>query len=123
MIKMIGNRQGSHMAEAAVVLPIVILAVITLVLIIMFFYQQSIQQSRMHMVLRAEAGSLTGRMTCKTADFDGQIGKTREGIYPVVRGSLELSMGSSGLLKAPGRTEISDTWRITNGPKHVRRWK
>lgn len=111
------------MAEAAVVLPIVILAVITLVLIIMFFYQQSIQQSRMHMVLRAEAGSLTGRMTCETADFDGQIDKTREGIYPVVRGSLELSMGSSGLLKAPGRTEISDTWRITNGPKHVRRWK
>ena len=54
MIKMIGNRQGSHMAEAAVVLPIVILAVITLVLIIMFFYQQSIQQSRMHMVLRQD---------------------------------------------------------------------
>lgn len=111
------------MAEAAVVLPIVILAVITLVLIIMFFYQQSVQQSRMHMALRAEAGSITGKMACETTRWDGQIDKTREGIYPVVRGSLELSMGSRGLLKAPGRTEITGTWRITNGPKHVRRWR
>lgn len=117
------NRRGSYMAEAAIVLPIVILAVITLILILTFFYEQSIRQSQLHMALRAESGIASGKMTCETVNWDGQITKTRQGIYHVVRGSREISMGSRGLLKEPGLSTVEGTWRITDGPRHVRRWR
>ena len=46
---MISNsKRGSYIAEASIVLPMVVLAVITVMLIVMFFYSQVTEQSRLH---------------------------------------------------------------------------
>ena len=47
------NKRGSYIAEAAIVLPFIILAVITCVLIVMDFYEGVSQQCEQHKVERA----------------------------------------------------------------------
>ena len=47
------NKRGSYIAEAAIVLPFIILAVITCVLIVMDFYESVSQQCEEHRVERA----------------------------------------------------------------------
>ena len=64
------SRKGSYIVEAAIVLPMVILAVITIVLIIMFFYSQVTERSAMHIALRHGAGEAAGK-TVYTGDEAG----------------------------------------------------
>lgn len=69
------SRRGSAVAEAAVVLPVTIMVTITLVLILLFFCQLSMEQSRMHMVIRDTAGTSDGH-TVTTGDrpsFSGTV--------------------------------------------------
>ena len=114
------SRRGSYIAEAAVVLPFVILAVITVVLIIMFFYQSSLAECRMHMALRCEAGLVTGKYSSFAGDgtalspedlWDGSI--TTSGVSPVKRVSAtaEVSMVSRGLLSRIGRRKVTGSLR------------
>ena len=49
------SRKGSYIMEAALVMPIMILAVITSVMIIIFFYREMSEQSLMHTALMNEA--------------------------------------------------------------------
>ena len=63
------NKRGSYIAEAAIVLPFIILAVITCVLIVMDFYEGVSQQCEDHKVERA------GEVAEETAfaDADGDL--------------------------------------------------
>ena len=126
-----GSRRGSYIAEAAVVLPSVILSVITVVLIIMFFYDSSISQSRMHMALRCEAGLVTEKCTTYAEDgtalspeeiWDGRITTSGVSAAKRVTGSAEVSMVSRGLLSRIGRREIKGDLRALDpvGIKRLR---
>lgn len=124
-----GGRRGSYIAEAAVVLPFVILAVITVVLIIMFFYASSVSQSRMHMALRCEAGLATGKCTAYAEDgsalspdeiWDGQITASGVSAARRVSAGAEVSMVSRGLLSDLGRREITGSFRALD-PAGLRR--
>lgn len=68
------SRKGSYIVEAAIVLPMVILAVITLVLIIMFFYSQVTERSAMHIALRHGAGEAAGKTVYTGVEEDGGKG-------------------------------------------------
>ena len=124
-----GRRRGSYIAEAAVVLPFVILAVLTTVLIILYFYDSSVSESRMHMALRCEAGQASGKSTAYSEDdsrlssedlWDGQL--TSSGVFPAarVRGSKSISMVSAGLLARLGRRQLSDQLRVTDPARSLR---
>ena len=110
------NRRGSYIAEAAVVLPFVILAVITVVLIIMFFYTSSLSQCRMHMALRCEAGLITEKCTSYADDgtalstdelWDGRITSSGLPAAKRVAAAGDVSMVSRGLLSNIGRRQIT----------------
>ena len=60
------NKRGSYIAEAAIVLPFIILAVITCVLIVMDFYEGVSQQCEEHRVERA--GEVTEAAALEDAD-------------------------------------------------------
>ena len=115
-----GSRRGSYIAEAAVVFPFVILAVITVVLIVMFFYQSSLAECRMHMALRCEAGLVTEKYSAYGDDgialspedlWDGSV--TSSGVRPAKRvsGAAEVSMVSRGLLSKVGRRRLTGSIR------------
>ncbi len=115
------SRRGSYIAEAAVVLPFVIMAVITTVLIIMFFYESSLSECRMHMALRCEAGQISEKCTTYSDDghvlssgdlWDGSI--TSSGVAPAKRvsGSADVAMVSRGLLSKLGRRHLTGEMRV-----------
>ena len=115
------SRRGSYIAEAAVVLPFVILAVITVVLIIMFFYASSLSQCRMHMALRCEAGLISEKCTSYAGDgtalspdaiWDGHITSSGLAAAKRVTGSADVSMVSRGLLSHVGRRHITGGLRV-----------
>lgn len=56
------NKKGTVMAEAAMVFPIVILAVAALIFVFQFFYQQTEMRVEIHKALRAESGEIHGTM-------------------------------------------------------------
>ena len=117
------NRRGSYIAEAAVVLPFVILAVITVVLIIMFFYTSSLSQCRMHMALRCEAGLITEKCTSYADDgtalstdelWDGRITSSGLPAAKRVTGAADVSMVSRGLLSKVGTRQITGDLRAVD---------
>ena len=124
-----GGRRGSYIAEAAVVLPFVILSVLTVVMIVMFFYESSLAESRMHMALRCEAGLITEKCTSYSEDgiilspdtvWNGNI--TTSGVTPAKRviGTGEVRMVSHGLLSGLGRREITGDLRAADPVKLLR---
>lgn len=92
-----GKKKGGTIVEAAMVFPLVILAVLTLIYILIFFYQVTETNVKMHLALRAESGKLS-----ETLDY----GEQPEAPYPVYKkaGSVcykgTLSFLEAGLLKS-----------------------
>lgn len=62
------NKKGTSMVEAAVVFPLVILAVAALIQILVFFYQLTETNVKMHLALRAESGSISQTVIYETAE-------------------------------------------------------
>lgn len=123
------GRRGSYIAEAAVVLPFVILAIITAVLIILFFYSSSVSESRMHMALRCEAGQLTGKAAAFADDgsrlsaenlWDGSVTSSGPAPAKTVRGSKHVSMVSAGLLSRLGSRQLSGQLRAVDPVRALR---
>ena len=123
------NRRGSYIAEAAVVLPVIIFAVITVVLIVMLFYEQSVNQSRMHMALRCEAGQITGKTVTYNEElqpldaatvWDGNIASERKGLFRQVAGDKEIQMIAKGILSERFALRLSDTAHAADGVNYIR---
>ena len=122
------SRRGSYIAEAAVVLPFVMLAIITTVLIIMYFYESSVSESRMHMALRCEAGLITEKSTAYAENtalspeelWDGSLTTSGAATAKRVSGSKNISMASAGLLSGPGRRQISGQLRAVDPVRALR---
>ena len=53
------NKKGTTMVEAALIFPLVILAVMAVIYIIIFLFQQVETQSEIHIALRKESGILS----------------------------------------------------------------
>ena len=107
--------------EAAVVLPVLMMAVITAVLIIMFFYSQMTEQSRMHVALRQEAGKITEQTVyLHESGYDGELTyrKTLQG--GTVQGSKKLLMEHRGILLRNGSFMITGRAYAPDGPDYVR---
>lgn len=109
------SKRGSYIAEAAVVLPSVILSVITVILILLLFYETSVSQSRMHMHLRSEAAVLSRRMTCNENAWDGSCTVERDGVFRNVKGCGRVAMTHGGLLKEKGIITVKGSWYAADG--------
>lgn len=119
------SKRGSYIAEAAVVLPMVILVTVTAVLIIMFFYLQMTEQCRLHLALRSEAGLLTGRTiyvarTELAEGTDAEIYTDRKPMGGLVYGKKYLVMAHKGLLERKGTFIVEDSWHAVDGTAYVR---
>ena len=81
----------------------------------MLFYEVSVSQSKMHMFLRSEAGTISERMTCIGADWDGICSTGRDGVFSTVEAHDEISMIHSGLLYSSGSLSVSGSWHVADG--------
>lgn len=118
------DRRGTVMVEAAVVFPLVILTVVTCILICLFFYTETIEQSKMHMVLRNEAGALTERSQRLKPDparsWAGSTERERRGIFHRVRGKEQVIMKSKGILARRIDANLESLWTASDGVLYVR---
>jgi len=111
--------------EAAIVLPVVIIAVITSVLVIMFFYTQMSERSRLHTVLRSEAGIMTEyTLYGDVPDMpDGyEINMKKPGITGTgeISASKNLLMREKGILTKRGRFTVKGSAYAADAPQYVR---
>lgn len=110
------NQRGSVMVEAAILFPVVILAVVGIICILIFFYNQIETQSSMHMAMRKEAGEIN-----KTTEYLTKV----ESPYPVYRkGKYVYSKGTltfleRGLLRGNSK-ELQGRYYVTRGKDIVR---
>lgn len=112
------NKKGAAMVEAAVVFPLVILAVISVICILIFLYNGVEMQCKMHMALRAEAGEVTETVNyIQQPDFVAPI--TRKGQHKLETKS-QLKMGKRGLLFG-GAKLFQETCYLSNGTDQVRK--
>lgn len=121
------NRRGSYIAEAALVLPVIVLVTITVILIVLFFYEESVMQSRLHMALRAEAGAVAERTVCgancRETGGDSQASITVSGgLNKKVSGVQHLRMKNAGILTRRDTFQISGDAYVTDGV-FARRWR
>lgn len=124
------SRKGSYIVEAAIVLPMVILAVITIVLIIMFFYSQVTERSAMHIALRHGAGEAAGKTVYTGDEADsGQGGvKSDESDVYIDRGIVEseaygkryLMLENRGLLEKRSPFIIEGKCVAVDGAAYIR---
>ena len=124
------SRKGSYIVEAAIVLPMVILAVITIVLIIMFFYSQVTERSAMHIALRHGAVEAAGKTvyTGDEADSGQGGGKSDESDVYVDRGIVEseaygkryLMLENRGLLEKRSPFIIEGKCVAVDGAAYIR---
>lgn len=115
------------MMEAAVVFPVIILAVITVVLVVMFFYSQMSERCNIHVFLRAEAGKLTEQtiyLTPPEADSlsDVSFYTDKKAIGGEVYGKKYLVMPHGGLLRQKGTFTIEACCHAVDGCGYVRYW-
>lgn len=115
------SKRGSYIMEASLVLPILIFAVITVVLIIMFFYSQMTERSRMHVVLRQEAGQVTGTLQSgQPLDWDGEIYTKKGPAGVTVTGKRYLLMEHRGILKKKGAFAVRGSCSGVDAAQYVR---
>ena len=123
---MISNsKRGSYIAEASIVLPMVVLAVITVMLIVMFFYSQVTEQSRLHIALRSEAGKASGKTLCIHAGTGSEISDAEiyvdEGIAEnKAYGKKYLIMKNRGLLNERKTFTVDGSWTYVDGVSYIR---
>ena len=64
------NKKGSAIVEAAMVFPVVILAVMSVIGALVYFYVQIGEQVEMHMVLRSESGAICENLYYSEGNVD-----------------------------------------------------
>lgn len=121
----IKTKKGSYIMEAAIVLPMIVLVTVTAVLIIMFFYNQMVEQSRLHIALRSEAGMMTEQTVYHhvEAAMDGveaEIYRKERAIGGSVYGKKYLVMPHRGILDKKGTFPVEGSWYATDGAEYVR---
>ena len=116
------DRRGGTTAEAAVVFPLVILTVITCILVCIFCYQQTAEQCRMHLAMRAQAGAVTERTVCLQTDdsWSGQLTVGRSGIFRTVKGKEQIMMRDQGLISGRVSGELESLWHVSDGVSFIR---
>ena len=75
------NRKGSAMVEAAMVFPVMILTILAVLWMLVYFYQQIDTKVNLHMMLRAESGSIVGNLDYVNYGSDLQIYRSGQQIY------------------------------------------
>lgn len=119
------SKKGNYIMEAAVVLPMIIMAAITAVLIIMFFYSQMTEQCRLHTALRMEAGQLTGKTVYtdhsdSLEDLKAEIYTDSKAMGGDIYGKKYLVMDHKGLLTRKGSFVVEGECHAVDGVEHVR---
>lgn len=120
------SRRGSVIAEASMVLPLLILSVLTCLLVCMFFYDTTLQQCRLHQLLRCEADELTGHtvnlsppVTDEDLDEDA-LTVSGHGVFKTVSGKEHIVMIDQGILHSKVSSDIESLWHASDGVTYVR---
>lgn len=93
---MFKSRRGSTFVEAAVIMPLVILAVMSLFYILINLYENAELKSRLHLGICAEAGSRSETFVISPADNKGvKLSSDKK----KVTGSIQKAQYHGGLLK------------------------
>ena len=122
IIQVLRSRRGSAMAEAAMVLPLLILSVLTCLLVSMFFYDTTLRQCEQHQQLRSASDDLTGctvRLNWSSRP-DNEITAARRGVFPVVTSAYRSRMLARGLLRTRPSSETESRWHACEPAGYVR---
>lgn len=108
--------------EAALVMPIMILAVITSVMIIIFFYREMSEQSLMHTALMNEAAvSVQGSyFILDEESWDGSTDLKRSLTGGSIYGKKYIVMDNKGILTKKGTFTLEDKYVFIDGTDYVR---
>jgi len=79
------NKKGAVIVEAAMVFPLVIITVITLIFMMIYFYSQLNERVDMHIMLRAESGSI-----CENVYYDNKVNDS----FPIYMKSQQIYSNS-----------------------------
>lgn len=82
ILKLVKERRGTTMVEAAVVLPLIIFSVMVIIFILVFINRQVSVQSQMHIKIWAERGNVTETVVTN---------HSHEGKFPIYKGSSTAS--------------------------------
>lgn len=117
ILRLPGNRRGSAIAEAAIVLPVTIMVTVTVLLIIVFFSNLSMEQSRMHMAIREIAGTGEGHTVTVSSQpaFSGRISTDDE----YVRGESRLTLPDLFSMLNSDSSSVEARGRKWNGVKNA----
>ncbi len=104
------------------VFPVLILSVLTCLLVSMFFYDTTLKQCRLHQVLRASAGQLTGHTIWPEppAADEAVLQTDRRGVFRVITGREQIDMIHQGILQDRVSTDLESLWHASDGVTYVR---
>lgn len=123
MLVVIRSRRGSSTAEAAMILPLLILSVLTCLLVAMFFYESASVRFQAHLQLRAAADDLTGcTFDLNRREYQGTEPEVRSGgAFRVVSTQTRTVMLHRLLLRRSPAEDAGSCWHASDGPGYVRR--
>jgi len=114
------NQKGGAMIEAALVFPMIILALMAVITILMFLFEEAATQAEVHLVIRTEAGRQTGTFHGQPGSSSITIDKSIQGIQSIMKGSTMVTFEGSGMLSEAFRKPINGYQHLTDERKYVR---
>ena len=114
------NQKGGTMVEAALVFPMIILALMAVITILMFLFDEAATQAEVHLVIRTEAGRQTGTFHGQPGSSNVTIEKSIKGIQSIMKGSIFFTFEGSGLLSEAFHKPITGYQHLTDERKYVR---
>jgi hypothetical protein len=114
------NQKGGAMVEAALVFPIIILAIMAIIAILMFLFEEAASQAELHLVLRTEAGRQTGTFHGREGSSSVSVDKGIKGIHIVMNGRSSVTFEGTGILPRGFHKPITGYLHLIDERKYVR---
>ncbi len=111
-------------------MPIVVLSIITIIVILIFFYEESVLTSKLHRVIRCEAG-LVSEKTIYYDEMDNRVISTSDqkefniesqgGIpFRKIYGKGSIALRYKGLVREETSSTVTGEWYAVSGSKFKR---
>lgn len=114
------DQKGGVMVEAALVFPMIILALMAVITILTFLFEEAATQAEVHLVIRTEAGHQTGTFHGQPGSSNVTIDKSIKGFQSIMKGSTFLTFEGSGMLSGAFHKPITGYQHLTDERKYVR---
>jgi hypothetical protein len=114
------DQRGGAMVEAALVFPVIILALMAVITILTFLFEEAAKQAEVHLVIRTEAGRQTGTFHGQPGSSSVTTDKSIKGIHSIMNGNTFVTFEGSGMLSGPFHKPVNGYQHLTDERKYAR---